>query len=58
MVAPLLGGLRDAMGAARAGHPVCRLCGRAITTRDECLRLRGGRVVHRRCTTYEVRGRR
>jgi len=55
---PLLDSIREAMGTPRGGRPVCLVCGRAVTSRDECMRLRAGGVVHRRCTTYDTRGRR
>jgi hypothetical protein len=58
MMVPLVDSIREAMGAARAGRPVCLVCGRAVTTRDECMRLRAGGVVHRRCATYDMRRRR
>jgi hypothetical protein len=58
MVDPLIDSIREAMGAPRTGRPVCKVCGRAVTARDECMRLRRGGVVHRRCTTYDVRRRR
>jgi hypothetical protein len=57
-MAPLLDSIREAMGAPRGGRPVCLVCGRAVTARDECMRLRGGGIVHRRCTTYDMRRRR
>ncbi|HEY6777725.1 MAG TPA: hypothetical protein VI122_14555 [Thermoleophilaceae bacterium] len=58
MMVPLIDSIREAMGAARAGRPICLVCRRAVTTRDECMRLRGGGIVHRRCATYDIRGRR
>jgi hypothetical protein len=58
IMVPLIDSIREAMGAARAGRPVCLVCGRAVTTRDECMRLRGGGIVHRRCATDEMRLRR
>jgi hypothetical protein len=57
-MAPLLDSIREAMGTPRGSRPVCLVCGRAVTSRDECMRLRGGGVVHRRCATYDMRRRR
>jgi hypothetical protein len=55
---PLLDSIRAAMNAPRRGRPVCLVCGRAVTARDEPLRLRGGAIVHRGCATYDMRRRR
>jgi hypothetical protein len=55
---PLLDGIRDALSAPRGGRPVCMVCGRSVSPREEQLRLRGGTVVHRACATYEMRRRR
>jgi hypothetical protein len=54
----LLDTIREAMGAAPADRPICRVCGRCVTPRDQCMRLRGGGVVHCRCAAYDRPGRR
>jgi hypothetical protein len=54
----LMDNVRRAMAAPRGGRPVCLVCSRAVTAKDERVRLRGGAYVHRRCGTYDVRGRR
>jgi hypothetical protein len=55
---PLIENIRHAMRTPRGGRPVCLACGRALTGRDEQMRLRGGVLVHRACATYEMRRRR
>jgi adenine-specific DNA methylase len=55
---PLIDNIRLAMRSPRGGRPVCLMCGRAVSERDEQMRLRGGAVVHRACATYEMRRRR
>jgi hypothetical protein len=55
---PLIDGIREALASPRTGRPVCLVCGRAVSQRDECMRLRGGGVVHCRCATYDMRRRR
>jgi hypothetical protein len=57
MMVPLLDSIREAMGSPRTGRPVCLVCGRTVAPRDECMRLRGGAIVHRRCASYDMRGR-
>jgi hypothetical protein len=52
---PLLDSIREAMGAPRTGRPVCLVCRRSVAPGDECMRLRGGAVVHRSCATYDMR---
>ena len=58
VVIDLMDNVRRAMAAPRGGRPVCLVCSRAVTDKDERVRLRGGAFVHRRCGTYDVRGRR
>ena len=55
---PLIDSIRAAMNSPRGGRPVCLVCGRSVSERDECLRLRGGALVHRACATYDMRRRR
>jgi hypothetical protein len=55
---PLIDNIRQAMRTPRGGRPVCLVCGRAVSDRDEQMRLRGGAVVHRTCATYDMRRRR
>jgi adenine-specific DNA methylase len=55
---PLIDNIRQAMRSPRGGRPVCLMCGRAVSDRDEQMRLRGGTRVHRACATYEMRRRR
>jgi hypothetical protein len=57
-MAPLIDNIRNAMAAPRGGRPVCMVCGRAVSTRDRHIRLRGGALVHRTCATYDMRRRR
>lgn len=57
-MAPLLNGLRSAISFGRGGHPVCIVCGRTVSSRQEPLKLRGGTIVHRECATYDLRRRR
>jgi hypothetical protein len=54
----LLNSIREAIGGAPADRPICRVCGRCVTARDKCMRLRGGGVVHCRCASYDEPGRR
>jgi adenine-specific DNA methylase len=54
----LIDNIRQAMRSPRGGRPVCVVCGRAVSERDEQMRLRGGVLVHRACATYEMRRRR
>jgi hypothetical protein len=55
----LLDNVRSALATPRpGGRPVCLVCGRAVTPRDDRMRLRGGAVVHRACATYDMRRRR
>jgi hypothetical protein len=55
---PLIDNIRQAMRSPRGGRPVCLVCGRTVSDRDEQMRLRGGARVHRACATYEMRRRR
>jgi hypothetical protein len=55
---PLIDSIRSAMNAPRGGRPVCLVCGRGVSNRDEHMRLRGGAMVHRGCATYDMRRRR
>jgi hypothetical protein len=54
----LVEGIRKAMSAPRGGRPVCIVCGRGVSQKDERMRLRGGQLVHRGCATYDVHRRR
>jgi hypothetical protein len=54
----LVEGIRRAMSSPRGGRPVCIVCGRGVSQKDERMRLRGGQLVHRGCATYDVRRRR
>jgi hypothetical protein len=55
-MAPLIENVRSVMVArSRGDRPLCFACGRAIVSRDDALRMRGGSVVHRSCATYAVR---
>lgn len=55
---PLIDNIREVMRSPRGGRPVCLVCGRAMSERDERMRLRGGAVVHRACATNDMRRRR
>jgi hypothetical protein len=55
---PLIDSIRSAMSSPRGGRPVCLVCGRAVSARDDQMRLRGGAMVHRACATYDMRRRR
>jgi hypothetical protein len=55
---PLIDNIRAAMSSTRGGRPVCLVCGRAVSPREDRMRLRGGATVHRACATYEMRRRR
>jgi adenine-specific DNA methylase len=57
-MAPLIDNIRQAIRSPRGGRPVCLVCGRAVSERDEQMRLRGGARVHRTCATYDMRRRR
>jgi hypothetical protein len=55
---PLIDNIRQALSSPRGGRPVCLVCGRGVSARDEQMRLRGGAIVHRACATYDMRRRR
>jgi hypothetical protein len=49
-MAPLLENIRTAIASPRGGRPVCLVCGRGISPSEDALKLRGGAVVHERCS--------
>jgi hypothetical protein len=54
-MAPLIDSIRNAMTSPRGGRPVCLVCGRGVSKREDQMRLRGGAMVHRSCATYDMR---
>jgi hypothetical protein len=57
-MAPLLDNIRTAIASPRGGRPVCLVCGRGIAANDDALRLRGGAVVHERCSEQSAAAKR